>query len=564
TVTYSLDVANSSFFSLYRLLFRWKGSIWKYVISDLAVWCGLYFLISASYRFGMSHRQREIFEDVCVFFNTYSEYIPMTFMLGFYVSTVFTRWWDIFSNVGWIDTPALLISGCIDGVDESSRILRRNLIRYLVLTQSLVFRDVSACVKKRFPTMNHLVAAGLMTVREKEEFDKIESPHIKYWQPMHWVFSLLKEAKAQGRISDIIFIDMLEKMRQFRVNVLNLTLYDWVSVPLGYTQVVHVAVRSYFAVALFGRQYLSTTRDIPMSKTIDLYVPIMTILQFMFFIGWMKVAEVLLNPLGEDDDDFECNYILDRNLQVGFAIVDEAYTNVPPQEKDSYWDVRVPQPLYTSESAVRPVNPIVGSCVGLETDYDNVDKEAIMLLPRRKSTNNRLLEWDQTSDVIVPVFRDRPGSISMSIDSASMGASMRPNSKIRDIIRRMNGRNKWNVSISSRPRSNSNVSSFPSISRNDSIASMTPSVISIEVQTEDKDDPSRMERGVDSMSPSTWMGGDQLPVIMEDDERNARWRGSIISQNSTSSQETRKETTRQESLKELKEDKEEKEEEKKN
>lgn len=44
----------------------------------------------------------------------------------------------------------------------------------------------------------------------------------------------------------------------------------------------------------------------------------MSILQFLFYVGWIKVAEVLLNPLGEDDEDFETNWILDRNLQVEF------------------------------------------------------------------------------------------------------------------------------------------------------------------------------------------------------------------------------------------------------
>ncbi|GMS97214.1 hypothetical protein PENTCL1PPCAC_19389, partial [Pristionchus entomophagus] len=407
TVTYSLDVSNCSSFSLYRLLFRWKGSIWKYVIFDLAIWCSLYFLISVSYRCWMNTSQREIFEDICVYFNSYSEYIPITFMLGFYVSTVYTRWWDIFGNIGWIDSPALLIASCIIGSDESNRVMRRNLIRYLVLTQALVFRDVSASVKKRFPTMDHMVTAGLMTCREKEEFDKIESAHIKYWQPMHWAFSIVKCARAEGRISDIIFIDLLEKFRQYRVNVLSLTLYDWISVPLGYTQVVHVAVRSYFAVALLGRQYLSTARDIPNSKTIDLYIPIMTILQYVFFIGWMKVAEVLLNPLGEDDDDFECNYILDRNLQVGFAIVDAAYENFPSQQKDPFWHESIPQLLHTTESAERPVNPNVGSCADLETEFDNKRKESVMLLPRRVSVSHRSLAWDRTADLIVPVGRDR-------------------------------------------------------------------------------------------------------------------------------------------------------------
>lgn len=42
----------------------------------------------------------------------------------------------------------------------------------------------------------------------------------------------------------------------------------------------------------------------------------MTIVQFIFFVGWLKAAEVLLNPMGEDDDDFECNYLIDKNLAV--------------------------------------------------------------------------------------------------------------------------------------------------------------------------------------------------------------------------------------------------------
>ena len=29
-----------------------------------------------------------------------------------------------------------------------------------------------------------------------------------------------------------------------------------------------------------------------------------------FFVGWLKVAETLINPFGEDNDDFEQNRLL--------------------------------------------------------------------------------------------------------------------------------------------------------------------------------------------------------------------------------------------------------------
>ncbi len=62
--------------------------------------------------------------------------------------------------------------------------------------------------------------------------------------------------------------------------------------------------------------------------TPDIYVPFFTILEFISYMGWIKVAENLLNPFGDDDEDFQINYLIDRNLQVSYMIVDDAEMQV--------------------------------------------------------------------------------------------------------------------------------------------------------------------------------------------------------------------------------------------
>lgn len=59
-----------------------------------------------------SHR---IFERIRQYFGAQSESIPMSFVLGFYVSLIVKRWWEQYKLLPWPDTLALFISAAIPG-----------------------------------------------------------------------------------------------------------------------------------------------------------------------------------------------------------------------------------------------------------------------------------------------------------------------------------------------------------------------------------------------------------------------------------------------------------------
>jgi hypothetical protein len=160
---------------------------------------------------------------------------------------------------------------------------------------------------------------------------------------------ILSRARREGRCSDDMSMnEIITQLTKYRTGLGDLLGYDWATIPLMYTQVVTLATYLYFMAALVGKQFISID-----DQKIDLYVPFFTLVEFFFYVGWLKVAETLVNPFGEDDDDFEVNWLIDRNLQVSYLIVDEMHAEHPPMLKDAYWDETGPIELPYTEAAIK-------------------------------------------------------------------------------------------------------------------------------------------------------------------------------------------------------------------
>ena len=120
----------------------------------------------------------------------------------------------------------------------------------------------------------------------------------------------------------MLIILIFQEFCEFRAKCGLLWCYDWVSIPMVYTQVVTLATYLFFIFTIIGRQKLEGYQDpkrMPsgrISLDIDLYIPIYTVLQFFFYMGLLKVAEQLINPFGDDDEDFELNWLIDRHVKV--------------------------------------------------------------------------------------------------------------------------------------------------------------------------------------------------------------------------------------------------------
>ncbi|TGZ66291.1 hypothetical protein CRM22_005403 [Opisthorchis felineus] len=437
TIFYTDDVSNGEGIRVcFKLLKRWKGSLYKLLWIDLLVYLLLYYGLNLSYRFAMGESQKETFEKIVQHCQSAIRDIPISFLLGFFVSGIVSRWFLIFPTIPWLNQVSMTIVSHLDSKDEiMCRNIRIALARYLNLSWILLMRNLSDQAANRFsdkeevqqlirrpplvwmktrrtrlnrnvqrpwtgggegkpkiapssstavPTADDSTGdrqnvrysvtsmlipcsaeAGkfeymhafhayddqvltntlrafnddtkvkqtfgiLITENEIAAFQNIASDFYRrnktkyvpeYWIPIQWAQRLTLKALQKGYIFELKRAnEILKELMRFRDKLQYVQLFSSIVIPLAYTQVVTIAVYSYFLCQIFASQFVEHKDDAP--GRIDLYVPVFNIFSFIFLMGWYKVALCVVNPFGDDDEDFQINDILDYNLEVSYRTVD--------------------------------------------------------------------------------------------------------------------------------------------------------------------------------------------------------------------------------------------------
>lgn len=230
SVTYFDQIATAKGLTLLKLLLlKWRGSILKLIWRDLLVFISLFYSIQGIYHYFLNSEQKKTFEALVRYAKSYQDLSTLSFILGFFVSKVFGRWWEQWECVPWPNSLAVYVSSTLHGYDEVGRAMRRTIMRYVCLSLTMIFRALSPRVVKRFPRMNDMVEAGLINEDELavlEELDGKFPGYGKYWLPICWAAAIATRARRDGRIKDDFALKtIMEELTKFRTKLGVLTSY---------------------------------------------------------------------------------------------------------------------------------------------------------------------------------------------------------------------------------------------------------------------------------------------------------------------------------------------------
>jgi len=289
----------------------WGRSLPAHIGLELVCYLVLYYIIHGIYSYALGDDEKREFEKIVDYFdkNLSPMAKEMTFLLGFYVSNVVKRWWEQYKSLPWPDTLVAISHALVDFNHEEGMKFCQTIMRYSMLSYILCVRRLSKALQQMFPDNDSLIEAKVATKGELNLLESNAGPKGDlgrvWWIPLSWSMTMIKSSKESKTVpsEQKILIDQIAK---FQAKLENVDTFDCVILPPLYRQVVRFALWSYFLLALIGSQVKQGEPYI--------FLPLFLILRFIFYVGWLEVAEAIENPFGNDEDDFHVCQLVSRHL----------------------------------------------------------------------------------------------------------------------------------------------------------------------------------------------------------------------------------------------------------
>jgi len=246
----------------------------------------------------------------------------LTFILGFYVGQMIKRWWDQVRSIPEIDSITNCMAGFVQlefkddmKAKDAALELKKRIVRYCFLSWTMCLASISPPLQEKFKIGENYIEKGLITEKELMaiQSDKPSCWKDQWWIPITWAISMVNanHPDSQGcKIKDQK--DFVSQLNRFQSALHNVALYQNNPLPLIYGQALMVAIYSWILLGVFATQYL----DMQHSASIIFFsIPWFQIVKIILIYAWMKVANIVRNPFGLDDNyDINLEEMLDHNI----------------------------------------------------------------------------------------------------------------------------------------------------------------------------------------------------------------------------------------------------------
>lgn len=357
-----------------KMMSQWQGSIFQFIWVEFVIAMSLFAIVLSLWYVSLKDSPADVTpEQEAVFqtlgFVTSRFQAAISLMLGFYTSTLYTRWWKVRDVegvvIGRINDLAVQIAalvrdrpmgdtkgdnegimsrkvsedslsgdqghtlglassktpepptrtdpkkspGTLDGMGvATANEVRMNLVRWLNLAHALTVGDLYERQPNEFTSLEDLLDFGLLTPHEYEYMKT--NARSRYQVPFVWFLNLLHELKDEGYcgISDGTMIIFCENCTRIRGSLADLYMYRNVPVPLSYRQLVNWTVRGYmviFAVAGALGSILTDDGNLGGLTTSVFFLLVPFAFEYFMFVGWLSLADALGNPFRAWADEFE-------------------------------------------------------------------------------------------------------------------------------------------------------------------------------------------------------------------------------------------------------------------